>query len=116
MFVLSMVFSYFSNFLTTNRYVTIGVARKICNSIGMFSPGILLVVLAYAYRNTVTSMTVLILSVGLNCGVNTGFLINFLDLSPNFVGYLMGISTFPANVMSIIGPLFVGMVVTDIVC
>lgn len=92
------------------------VARKICNSIGMYGPAILILILSFTWNNTILSMILLIFAVGLNCGCNTGMLINYLDLSPNFVGYLMGISTFPSNITSILGPLVVGFVVTDIVC
>lgn len=36
-----------------------------------------------------------------------------MDLSPVHAGTLMGITNFCANIMSIMGPLFVGAVVTD---
>lgn len=36
-----------------------------------------------------------------------------MDLSPVYAGTMMGITNFAANIMSILGPLFVGIVVTD---
>lgn len=113
MFVLSLVFSCVSNYLTSHKYISNGGARKLFNSIGMWCPAVFLMILAFSWQHTQLSMILLMLVVGTNCGVNLGFLINYLDLSPNFAGYLMGMATFSGNVMSILGPLFVGYVVTD---
>lgn len=38
-----------------------------------------------------------------------------MDLSPVYAGTLMGITNCLSNIMSILGPLFVGIVVTDTV-
>lgn len=81
----------------------------------MWGPGTFLLILAYAWEDKVLSMILLIAAVGTNCGINAGYLINHLDLSPNYVGYLIGVSTFCGNIMSILGPIFVGYIVTDTV-
>lgn len=81
----------------------------------MWGAGALLIILSYTWKYTAVSMVIMILMVGVNCAVNVGFLINYLDLSPNYVGYLMGIGLFAANIMAIVGPLFVGYIVTDVV-
>lgn len=62
------------------------------------------------------AVALLTLSVAMNGASYVGYLINHMDLSPNFAGTLMGITNAVSNVMSILGPLFVGFVVTDEVC
>lgn len=39
---------------------------------------------------------------------------NHIDIAPNFAGTLMGITNGLANIMSIIAPLLVGFIVTDV--
>lgn len=113
MFLLTFVCSFLSKYLTDHNYITQNTSRKVFNSIGMWLSGVLLFILAYTWEYTILSMVILILMVGTNCGVNNGFLINYLDLSPNYVGYTMGIATFAGNITCILGPLFVGYVVSD---
>lgn len=44
------------------------------------------------------------------------FQLNHMDLSPVYAGTLMGITNCLSNIMSFLGPLFVGVIVTDTVC
>lgn len=113
MFVLSLVMSYVSDFVISRGYVSIGAGRKIFNTLGTWCPMVFILILSYTADHAIVSIVLLTLAVGTNCGVNIGYLVNHLDLSPNFVGYLMGITTCASNLMSILGPIFVGWVVTD---
>lgn len=113
MFILSIVMSYASNFIISRGYVSAGGGRKIFNTIGTWCPMLFLLILSYTTDYMVLSIVLLTLVVGTNCGVNIGYLVNHLDLSPNFAGYLMGITTCASNIMSLLGPLFVGEIVTD---
>lgn len=71
-------------------------------------------VLGYVDKEQVTlAVTLLVLAVGLNAGVYSGFQVNHIDLSPNFAGTMMGITNGLANILSILGPLAVGFIVTD---
>lgn len=113
MFALTFVSTFLSKFLTSRNYISQATSRKMFNSIGMWGQAILLLIISYTWKYTTLSMVILVLMIGVNCGVNVGFLINYLDLSPNYVGLLMGIGTFGGNITSILGPLFVGYIVTD---
>jgi len=80
---------------------------------GFWGPAIALACLGYIDKEDVAiAVTLLVLAVGLNAGVYLGFQVNHIDLSPNFAGTMMGITNGLANILSIIGPLVVGVVVT----
>ncbi|KAL7737228.1 hypothetical protein ACLKA6_005410 [Drosophila palustris] len=59
------------------------------------------------------AVVLLILTVGISSAAHVGFLINHIDLSPNYAGILMGICNCIANFMSLAAPLVVGVVVTN---
>lgn len=70
---------------------------------------ITLIALAYTTNNTL-AVILLAVAVGLNAGTNVGFLVNHIDLSPNFAGTLMAITNSIANVLSILPPLVAGAI------
>ncbi|KAM8714157.1 hypothetical protein ACLKA7_014321 [Drosophila subpalustris] len=114
MLVLSFFFVWVSKILQRKDSITLSFSRKTFNSIGQFIPMILLVALGYVPRDQdILAVVLLSLTIGISAATNLGFMINHIDLSPNFAGVLMGISNCIANVMSIIGPLLVGVLVTD---
>ena len=110
MFILSMIFSPLSDYLVNNGIVTVGTARKTFQSIGHWIPMLALICLAYVTEATI-AVFLLTIAIGLNAGTFCGYLLNHLDLSPNFSGTLMGITNSLSNVMSILGPLAVGFIV-----
>lgn len=71
--------------------------------------------LCFVERNVVAAMTFITLSVTFSAFMFSGFNINYLDLSPNFAGVVMGLCNGMENVGTIIAPLYVGWVVSDLV-
>ncbi|XP_057667760.1 putative inorganic phosphate cotransporter isoform X1 [Diorhabda carinulata] len=111
-FILSFVFGALSDFLINRNFISLENARKLFNSIGLIVPAIALVVLGYLPENqSVLSVMMLIIAVGVNAACFTGFQINPVDLSPRFSGVLMGIGNGSSNIFSIIAPLVVQFVV-----
>uniref|UniRef100_A0A1L8DEJ4 Putative inorganic phosphate cotransporter n=2 Tax=Nyssomyia neivai TaxID=330878 RepID=A0A1L8DEJ4_9DIPT len=114
MFLGSLIMSPLSDFLINRGYLSVGSARKIFNSIGLYFPMFALVGLGYVTKeNTELAVFLLTFAVGINSGTYVGFMINHMDLSPVHAGNLMGVTNFFANIMSILGPLFVGIIVSD---
>uniref|UniRef100_A0A6B2EEN1 Putative inorganic phosphate cotransporter n=1 Tax=Phlebotomus kandelakii TaxID=1109342 RepID=A0A6B2EEN1_9DIPT len=110
----SFVFSPISDYLINRGYLSIANARKLFNSIGLYFPMFALIGLGYVTKeHTEIAVFLLTFSVGINSGTYVGFMLNHMDLSPVYAGTLMGITNFSANIMSILGPLFVGFVVSD---
>lgn len=115
-FCLSPALGYLIDFSIERKYCSISVGRKIANTIGMVGPTICLVGLGYITENTTLAMIVLTTALVLECGVNSGSFINHMDLSPNFAGFLTGISLAGGNLTSIPVPMIIAYVVYDKVC
>lgn len=114
MFLLSLIIGPLSDYFINRRYVTVGNARKIFNTIGHWLPAICFIGLGFVTKeNSSMAIAMLILAVGLNSAATAGYLVNHMDLSPNFAGTLMGITNTLANTISIIAPLSVGYIVTN---
>lgn len=98
------------------KIVSVGTGRKIFNTIGQWVPAASLVALGYVTKEQSNLAVVLLtISVAVNSSAFVGYLINHMDLSPNFAGTLMGLTNCVSNIMSLLGPLFVGFIVTDAV-
>lgn len=115
MFILSFVFSYTSDFLINRGSITTSASRKIFNSIGHWIPGITLISLGYLTQSNVNlAVCLLTIIVGINAATYVGFMVNHMDLAPNFAGTMMGITNFCGNIMSVMAPLLVGFIVNDL--
>ncbi|XP_030382811.1 putative inorganic phosphate cotransporter [Scaptodrosophila lebanonensis] len=113
MWILCLVVSPISDLLINRGTLTVTTARKLFNSIGQWIPMVCLIALGYMTseeRNL--AITLLTIAVGVNAGCSCGYLVNHMDLSPNFAGPMMGITNGLAGVMSILAPLIVGAIVT----
>ncbi|CAG2063410.1 unnamed protein product [Timema podura] len=77
-----------------------------------WGPAVALIGLGYS-RDTTLAVGLLTAAVAANAGVYVGFQVNHIDLSPNYAGTMMGITNCAANIMSIMGPLMVGVIVHD---
>lgn len=58
-------------------------------------------------------VALLTLSMAANSAVYNGLFSNHADLSPNYVGILMGLSNSFGNLSAVLAPLYVGLIVTD---
>ncbi|XP_055837631.1 putative inorganic phosphate cotransporter [Episyrphus balteatus] len=114
MFLLSYFFLFLSEILDKKKGRDLAFSRKFFNSMGHWVQMLGLIGLGYVDGNNPTiAVALLTLTVGMNASCYLGFLINHIDLSPNFAGTLMGITNGIANIMSIFAPLTVGVIVDD---
>ncbi|XP_039482453.1 putative inorganic phosphate cotransporter isoform X1 [Drosophila santomea] len=112
--LLCFVVSPISDLLINRGTISITTARKLFNSIGQWGPMACLIGLGYMTAEEKTwAILLLTLAVGINAGCVCGYLINHIDLSPNFAGPMMGVTNGIAGVTSIIAPLVVGAIVSD---
>ncbi|KAK9887947.1 hypothetical protein WA026_000245 [Henosepilachna vigintioctopunctata] len=103
-----------SDFVINRRMVSRGTGRKIFNSIGVCVPALGLAILSYLpSEQKLLSVALLVMIVGINGAVASGYQVNHIDISPNFSGILMGITNGSSNIFSIIAPLAVQVIVTD---
>lgn len=112
MWFLSLCMSPISDYVINRGYISVRFGRKLFNSIGHWIPMIALILLPFA-TNAPVAVLLLTLAVGINAATYVGYMVNHMDLAPNFAGSLMGLTNSIANIMSILGPLTVGYILTD---
>ncbi|XP_012154827.1 putative inorganic phosphate cotransporter isoform X1 [Ceratitis capitata] len=111
---LTLVFCVLANFLIKRGYTSVNASRKLFNTIGFWVPIVPLILLGYMRADqSELAVIMLVIAVGVNTAGSLGFLVNHIDLSPNFGGILMGMANCAANIMSLLAPLSVGCIVTD---
>ncbi|XP_073811642.1 putative inorganic phosphate cotransporter [Musca autumnalis] len=115
MLLLTFFFGYLADLLHKRQWVSTNVSRKLFNTSGQWLPSLSLEALGFCDSNHLMwAVTFIVLAVGLNSSSFLGFQVNHMDLSPNYASVLMGITNSVANLMSILAPLTVGFVVTDV--
>lgn len=112
MWLVSLAVCPISDYLINRRYISTTTGRKIFNSFGHWVPGITLLILPFS-RNEYEAVALLTIAIGFNGFTYCGYMVNHLDLSPNFAGSLMGLTNSLANIMSILGPITVGYILSD---
>lgn len=115
MFLMTVVFSSFSKIMLS-RGISLLVIRKLFSTIGLFGPALSLFLLQYAAGSAALAITLITVAIGSNAATTAGFMINNLDLSPNFAGPVMGLIGGVATFGPIFSPIIAGFIVTDIVC
>ncbi|KAF2897580.1 hypothetical protein ILUMI_08595 [Ignelater luminosus] len=115
--VLSFVFSGITDYVIMNKIVSVAVARKVANSIGLYVPAAALITLGLISDtdSDISDITLVLLfiAVGVNSSCFCGYNVNHIDLSPTHAGTLMGITNGFSNIFSIIAPLLVQFIVSD---
>ncbi|XP_052124210.1 putative inorganic phosphate cotransporter isoform X3 [Frankliniella occidentalis] len=112
----SMLVVWVVKILSDRQCLTIVQTRKIFNSIGHYGMGLTFLTLALLTHlgiQTAVAVALLTVAVSLEAALLVGFLINHVDLSPNFGGAMFGLSNCIGNTMGIVAPLLVSAVVGD---
>ncbi|XP_046965518.1 putative inorganic phosphate cotransporter [Vanessa cardui] len=112
-FFSSVGFGYLSDFLTNRKIMSIKNARRLFNSIACVVPSICLMSVAYT-RDTFLAVICFVLFVMCHSAMHTGWMINYMDLSPNFSGALMACGNTVTNVVVLALPIIVSNIVTDV--
>ncbi|XP_068633394.1 putative inorganic phosphate cotransporter isoform X2 [Battus philenor] len=113
-YLLSFPMGAMTDLLIRRKWLSVTNTRKLSNSIGLWGPALALIGLSYAPEGNMTiAVVMLTLSVGVNAGHFTGYLLVLSDLAPHFSSSLMAISNFFANIVSIIAPLVCGVIIQD---
>ncbi|CAH2048160.1 unnamed protein product, partial [Iphiclides podalirius] len=114
MYLLSFPMGAMTDVIIGKGWLSTSNTRRLFNTIGLWGPAIALIGLSYTPKgNIFLAVAMLTLSVGINAGQYTGYMLVIIDLAPNFSGSMMGISNFYANIISIIAPLVCGFIVQE---
>ncbi|XP_047991934.1 putative inorganic phosphate cotransporter isoform X2 [Leguminivora glycinivorella] len=96
------------------KILSVGVCRKIFNSISFFGMSASLVVLSFlGPENKISAIVVLVIALTLSGFNAAGFMMSHLDISPNFAGVLLSLTNFSANAGSILTPIFTALILNN---
>ncbi|XP_048478541.1 putative inorganic phosphate cotransporter [Plutella xylostella] len=98
--------------LLDRQLVSVKTCRRVFNSIGLYGTSVFLLLLVPA-RSSALAVGCLVALLTLQSFVSVGFVMNHLDLSPNFAGVMMSMSNAPANVCSFLTPLVASYVLRN---
>lgn len=112
MWIVSLAVSPISDYLINRGLISVWTGRRLFNSLGHWIPGLSLIILPFLSDST-QAIAMLTIAVGMNGCTYVGYMVNHMDLSPNFAGSLMGLTNSIANIMSILGPITVGVILSD---
>ncbi|XP_047030315.1 putative inorganic phosphate cotransporter [Helicoverpa zea] len=94
--------------------LSLGICRKIFNSLAMFGGGLGIIALAFLgpdHKNIVIALLVLVFFL-VGC-ISAGFMVNHLDLSPQFAGVLLSLTNFAGGIGSIITPVITSFILRN---
>ncbi|VEN35349.1 unnamed protein product [Callosobruchus maculatus] len=108
--ILNLIMSPIADYLIVNKITSVGVSRKIFNSIGVFVPALALVGLVFVgAEERAWTVFLLVVAVGFNTAILCGFHVNHIDVAPRHAGTLMGITNALGNCAAILAPLAVDL-------
>ncbi|VVD04777.1 unnamed protein product [Leptidea sinapis] len=107
------IFGYLSDFLTNRKIIQVKNVRKIANSIGSVIPALCLTLVCFT-TNVSLAVVCFVTALGAHSGSHAGWVVSYIDLSPNYSGVLMGIGNGLANGCVLLLPVLVSNIVTDV--
>lgn len=111
---LTMALISFTSWIITNKTnIPDSFMRPFWNSLGLYGVAAVLLVLAYAPLNVPMAVTLVIVETSICGASNLGYLVNSLDLSPNYAGVLFSIVNTIGNISAILGPLVSTYLIED---
>ncbi|XP_014212240.1 putative inorganic phosphate cotransporter [Copidosoma floridanum] len=111
--ILSFAFSWASDY-AMRKNISISRIRRTCNTVGMWGPALALVALCLIGTSSkIWPVVLLILAIGLKAGTSSGYVVNSLDLTPNFAGTVYSFTTCLSSFVSMLAPIVCGLIVTD---
>ncbi|CAH0715892.1 unnamed protein product, partial [Brenthis ino] len=112
-FSTSIAFGFFSDFFTNRKMISVKNARRISNSISCCGPALCLALVSYT-TNTAVAVVCFIVSMAANAALHTGWMVNYVDLSPNYGGALMATGNTLSGLFFVFLPVVVSNIVTDV--
>jgi len=107
MWLFSLVFARAADWTIRRKLLSTTTVRKIANTTSHGLPAICLMVVSYIGCDSVLTMVLLTLAVGFQGALYTGYLVNHLDLSPNYASVIYGITSTFGTIPSFVAPLMV---------
>ncbi|CAH2096626.1 unnamed protein product [Euphydryas editha] len=77
-----------------------------------FIPAICLVTITFTTSSALAVICFVIFSTA-NSGHHTGWMVNYMDLSPNYCGFVMSIGNVLTNIFAVLLPVIISSAITD---
>ncbi|XP_045621708.2 sialin isoform X1 [Procambarus clarkii] len=108
MWIFSLIVSLAGDSLRRTGTLSTQSVRKLANTIGHVGPAVCLLSLSLVECNRPATIALLFTAVSLQGGIYTGFMVNHVDIAPNFAGTLFGITNAAATIPGWLAPMTVG--------
>ena len=92
------------------RGVSVTVVRKFTQGVGFIGPALSLVWLALVASDAASSLAALTVAIGCTAFTQAGFLVNFQEIGPRYVGALHGMANTAGSIAGIVGTYGAGWV------
>ncbi|XP_041979105.1 putative inorganic phosphate cotransporter [Aricia agestis] len=109
-----LVSSNVSELLLNRGYLSLSLSRKIFNSIGYIGMALGLVALSFigpAQREW--AVLTLVAALTFNGFYTSGFMMVYLDMSPNYAGVMLSLTNFVSNIGSILTPILTSLILNN---
>ncbi|XP_069956909.1 putative inorganic phosphate cotransporter, partial [Cherax quadricarinatus] len=113
MWIFSLVVSVTGDTLRQKGILSTQTLRKVANTIGHLGPAVCLVCLSFVECDRSATIALFVIALTLQGGIYTGYVVNHMDIAPNFAGTLYGITNTAATVPAILAPMAVGVLTNN---
>ncbi|XP_052747640.1 putative inorganic phosphate cotransporter [Galleria mellonella] len=109
----SVLFGVISDFCLNRKMISVKNSRRLFNSVSQVGAALCLISVSFTKKLSL-AIILLMLATGFQPGIHVGWMINHIDLTPNFSGTLIAVGNSLMNVFVLITPVFVSYIVTDL--
>ncbi|XP_073955794.1 putative inorganic phosphate cotransporter isoform X2 [Choristoneura fumiferana] len=109
----TMGYGVLSDFCTNRGYLSLKAARIIWNTLAQAGPALCLVAVSYT-DDSALAVFLLIVALGLYAGIHSGWMVNYIDLAPNFSGSLLATGNTFSTLLIVTQPILISNIVTDV--
>ncbi|KAM3956527.1 putative inorganic phosphate cotransporter [Aphomia sociella] len=108
----SIIYGVITDFCLNRKLISVKNSRRLFNSISQIGVATCLISVSFT-KDISLAVVLLVLATGLQPGIHVGWMINHIDLTPNFSGTLIAIGSSLMNIFVLLMPVFVSFIITD---
>ncbi|CAH8524541.1 unnamed protein product [Schistosoma margrebowiei] len=114
MWIGQLIFGWISDILLTRRILTLSVVRKLMNSIGMFGPALLMILITlFDHHNKYAVVILLTFGLFLSSGVFSGGMLSPIEITPKYSGLLFSASNSLGALTGFLSPVVANALTPD---
>ncbi|CAH8489563.1 unnamed protein product [Schistosoma turkestanicum] len=115
MWIGQLLFGWLSDIFLTRRILTLSVVRKLMNSVGMFGPAILMILITlFDCHNKYAVVILLTFGLFLSSGVFSGGMLSPIEITPKYSGLLFSISNSIGALTGFLSPIVANALTSNV--